>query len=63
MEADSYSLRKHIGVVLQDLTLFNDSIINNIYYARMAASNEEVYDACKLVVIHDKIMSFLNSKY
>jgi ABC-type multidrug transport system fused ATPase/permease subunit len=38
--------------------LFNDSIINNIRYARLTASNEEIYDACKAAALHDKIMTF-----
>jgi ABC-type multidrug transport system fused ATPase/permease subunit len=38
--------------------LFNDSILNNIRYARMTATNEEVYEACKAAAIHDKILAF-----
>ena len=38
--------------------LFNDSIMNNVRYARIAASDKEVYEACKAAAIHDKIMSF-----
>lgn len=53
-----YSLRDKIGVVPQDPILFNDSIMSNIRYARLTASNEEVYDACKAAAIHDKIMAF-----
>jgi ABC-type multidrug transport system fused ATPase/permease subunit len=53
-----YSLRDKIGVVPQDPVLFNDSIINNIRYARLTASNEEVYDACRAAAVHDKIMAF-----
>jgi ABC-type multidrug transport system fused ATPase/permease subunit len=37
--------------------------MDNIRYARMDASDEEVYDACKLAAIHDKIMSFQNGQY
>lgn len=38
--------------------LFNDSIMNNIRYARITASDKEVYEACKAAAIHEKIMSF-----
>ena len=38
--------------------LFNDSIMNNVRYARITASDKEVYEACKAAAIHDKIMSF-----
>ncbi|PBP22523.1 hypothetical protein BUE80_DR006542, partial [Diplocarpon rosae] len=52
------SLRENIGVVPQDPMLFNDSIMNNIRYARLSASDEEVYEACKAAAVHDKILSF-----
>ncbi|KAH8592410.1 hypothetical protein B0O99DRAFT_689564 [Bisporella sp. PMI_857] len=52
------SLRAHIGVVPQDPMLFNDTIINNIRYARLTASDQEVHEACQAAAIHDKIMSF-----
>jgi ABC-type transport system involved in Fe-S cluster assembly fused permease/ATPase subunit len=38
--------------------LFNDSIMNNVRYARISASDKEVYEACQAAAIHDKIMSF-----
>jgi ABC-type multidrug transport system fused ATPase/permease subunit len=56
------SLREKIGVVPQDPMLFNDSIMNNIRYARISASDKEVYDACKAAAFHDKIMSFPDGK-
>ncbi|TVY23227.1 Heavy metal tolerance protein [Lachnellula hyalina] len=52
------SLREKIGVVPQDPTLFNDTIMNNIRYSRIDASDSEVHEACKAAAIHDKIMSF-----
>jgi ABC-type transport system involved in Fe-S cluster assembly fused permease/ATPase subunit len=52
------SLREHVGVVPQDPSIFYDSIYNNIRYARLDATREEVYEACKAAAIHDKIMSF-----
>ena len=39
------SLRKNISVVDQNTTLFDDTIINNIKYAKPDASDEEVYNA------------------
>jgi ABC-type multidrug transport system fused ATPase/permease subunit len=50
------SLRAHIGVVPQDIILLNDSLMNNLRYSRPDASNEEVYEACRAVSIHDKIL-------
>ncbi|OWP02114.1 ABC transporter [Marssonina coronariae] len=51
-------LRENIGVVPQDPMLFNDSIMNNIRYARLSASDEEVHEACKAAAVHEKILSF-----
>ena len=52
------SLRENIGIVPQDPTLFNMSIMENIRYSRLSATDEEVYDACKAAAVHDKIMTF-----
>lgn len=52
------SLRESIGVVPQDPTLFNDTIMANVRYARLDASDEEVMDACKAAAVHDKILTF-----
>ena len=38
-----YSLRKNISLVSQDTTLFDDTIKNNIAYANLDASHEEIY--------------------
>ncbi|CAD6446777.1 667ed1b0-020b-4902-9903-7959be693581 [Sclerotinia trifoliorum] len=53
-----HSLRSHVGVVPQDPTLFNDTIMNNIRYARLDATDDEVYEACKAAAVHDKILKF-----
>ena len=37
-----YDLRKNISIVTQDITLFDDTIKNNILYANQNASDEEV---------------------
>jgi ATP-binding cassette subfamily B protein len=50
------SLRQCIGVVPQETTLFNDSILYNIRYGRPSATKEEVIEAAKLARIHDSIM-------
>ena len=41
------SLRKNISVVDQNTTLFDDTIINNIKYAKPDASDDEVYNAAE----------------
>ena len=51
------SLRSQIGVVTQDTYLFNDTIKNNLLYARKDATDDELIAACKAANIHDFIMS------
>ena len=41
-------LRKNLGLVLQDVFLFSDSVLENIRYGRLEASDEEVIAAAKL---------------
>ncbi|MBK8026247.1 MAG: ABC transporter ATP-binding protein [Chloroflexi bacterium] len=43
------SLRQQIGIVLQDSFLFSDTVLENIRYGRMDATDEEVIAAAKLV--------------
>ncbi|KAF2145158.1 uncharacterized protein K452DRAFT_295698 [Aplosporella prunicola CBS 121167] len=52
------SLREAMGVVPQDPSMFNMSIMENIRYARLDATDEEVYAACRAAAVHDKILSF-----
>jgi len=52
------SLRNAFGMVPQDAALFNLSIMDNIRYARLEATDEEVFTACRKAAIHDKILSF-----
>ena len=52
------SLRQCIGVVPQDPVLFNDSVMENVRYSKLGASDEEVIEACKGAAIHDKILTF-----
>lgn len=51
------SLRKNIGIVQQDVYLFNSSIKENILYGRLDATDEEVIEAAKKANIHDYIVS------
>ncbi|KAI5360861.1 putative Type 1 protein exporter [Septoria linicola] len=52
------SLRDAFGMVPQDPSLFNVSIMDNIRYARLDATDQDVKDACRAAAIHDKIESF-----
>jgi len=49
------SLRKQIGIVLQDSFLFSDTVKDNIRYGKPAATDEEVMAAAKLARAHDFI--------
>lgn len=49
------SLRRQIGVVLQDTFLFSDTVMNNIRFGRPDASDEEVVAAAQLARAHDFI--------
>ncbi|EEM11210.1 Multidrug resistance ABC transporter, ATP-binding and permease component [Bacillus pseudomycoides] len=49
---DISSLRSKIGVVLQDTYLFAGTIMDNIRYGRLDASNEEVIAAAKAAAAH-----------
>ncbi len=54
-EVTKDSLRRQIGIVLQDTFLFNDTIMNNIRFSRAEATDEEVIAVAKLARAHDFI--------
>ncbi len=51
------TLRKNVGIVLQDSVLFGGTIFENIAYGKNNATKEEVIEAAKLAHIHDYIES------
>ena len=57
------SLRKNIGIVLQDVFLFSDTILNNITLKNESISIEEVKLAAEQIGVHDFIMSLPNNYY
>ncbi|KAI1288556.1 P-loop containing nucleoside triphosphate hydrolase protein [Xylaria venustula] len=53
------SQKGSISIDGQDIRhLFENTILENIRYARLDASDQEVYDACKAAAIHDQIIAF-----
>ncbi len=50
------SLRRQIGIVQQDIYLFDASVKDNILYGRPGATDEEVVEAARRANIHDDIM-------
>ncbi len=61
-EVNLFSLRKEISIVDQNVTLFDDTIFNNIKYAKPDANDNEVYEAAKLSMCSEFIDK-LENKY
>lgn len=51
------SLRRQMGVVMQDALLFNESVFENIRYGKQDASFDEVVQAAKAANVHEFIMT------
>ena len=56
------SLRKSVSLVSQETTLFDDTILNNIKYANLNATDEEIKQAAKLS-FSDEFIEMLPNKY
>lgn len=56
-ELDRAVLRKNIGIVQQDVFLFNGTIRENIAYGDFNATDDEIAEAAKKANIHDYILS------
>lgn len=50
------SLRKNIGIVQQDVYLFTGTVLDNIRYGKLEATDEEVIEAAKKANAHEFIM-------
>lgn len=59
-EVTRLSLREQIGIVAQDLFLFNATIYDNIAYAKPNAARDEVYAAARAANIEEYILSLPN---
>jgi ATP-binding cassette subfamily B protein len=55
---DQDELIGHIGILSQDTFLFNDTIAENIAYAKEGATQDEIEEAARLANMHDTILSF-----
>ena len=56
------SLRKNVSLVSQETTLFDDTILNNIKYANLNASDQEIREAAKMS-FSDEFIDLLPKKY
>lgn len=54
------SLRKQMGIMMQDSFIFSGTIMDNIRYGNLTATDEEVIAAAKTVCAHDFIMEMEN---
>lgn len=55
---DVATLRQKLGLVMQEPILFNYSLLENILYGKLKASNQEVYEAAKIA----HALEFIESK-
>jgi len=53
-----HSLRQALGVVQQEGSLFNASIMDNIRYGNITATDAEVMEAAKIAKIHDRVIQW-----
>ena len=56
------SLRRNVSLVSQETTLFDDTILNNIRYANLNASDQEIKEAAKLS-FSEEFINLLPNKY
>ena len=54
------SLRKNLSLVSQDVILFDDTVKNNIAYAKTEATDEEIVKACKFAAANEFIEKLPN---
>ncbi|MCX7842885.1 MAG: ABC transporter ATP-binding protein/permease [Clostridia bacterium] len=57
------SLRSQMGIMMQDTFIFSGTIMDNIRYSRLDASDEEVIEAAKAVKAHDFISGLKDGYY
>lgn len=50
-----HELRKAISLVMQEPIIFNYSIMENVLYGKLDASNQDIYNACELANCNDFI--------
>jgi subfamily B ATP-binding cassette protein HlyB/CyaB len=59
-KVELYSLRRQIGMVLQDTLLFNGTVQENIALTNPEATSDEIIEAARIAVAHDFIMELSN---
>ena len=59
-DLDLHTLRKNIGIILQETFLFSDTIAANIAFAKPDATREEIEEAARIADAHDFIIKMPN---
>lgn len=59
-DIDLETVRKAIAIVPQDCVLFHDTILHNIHYGNLQATEEQVIEASKLANLHVSILRWKN---
>ena len=62
-DVNLHSLRKQMSVMMQDSFIFSGTIMDNIRYGKLDATEEEVIAAAKAVHIHDTILAMEKGYY
>ena len=62
-DVNLHSLRRQMSVMMQDSFIFSGTIMDNIRYGKLDATEEEVVAAAKAVHIHDTIMAMEKGYY
>ncbi|XP_044751812.1 iron-sulfur clusters transporter ABCB7, mitochondrial [Coccinella septempunctata] len=57
-DVDLESLRRSISIVPQDSVLFHDTIMHNLHYGDLSASEDRIIEAAKMAEIHEIIQSW-----
>ncbi|XP_014283304.1 iron-sulfur clusters transporter ABCB7, mitochondrial [Halyomorpha halys] len=57
-DVDLESLRRSISIVPQDSVLFHDTIMYNLHYGKMEATEDEVIRASKMANLHNSVMTW-----
>jgi len=57
-DIDKHSIRKNVGIVLQEPFLFSRTLKENIGMSRIDCEDDEVFDAAQIASVHDVILDF-----
>ncbi|VUC22445.1 unnamed protein product [Clonostachys rosea] len=59
----SGNLRDKVGILSDTCYILDDTILNNVRYSRVTASDSEVFRACEAAALHEEILRFPQGRY